>query len=131
MDYLPYVLLAVFLLMSVVQWRVLWLARRQQGRKAPDYGRLLSPAQRRADRLLFYFHSPRCGPCRSLAPVVEQLAEAWPNVVKVDVAGDPELARAFGVRATPAFVLVEKGIIARMLVGPVSRQRLEHLLAGG
>jgi thioredoxin 1 len=130
MDYLPYFLIALLLLVIGMQLRVLWAARRQRGRAAPDYSAVVPSGEPRDGRLLFYFHSPHCGPCRALTPMIERLADARPGIVKVDVAEQPSLAREFGVRATPSFVLVERGTIAQMLVGPVTQARIERLLEG-
>ena len=52
-----------------------------------------------------------CGPCKMLAPVVEELSEAHPEVLvgKVNVDEEPELADRFGVTAIPMLVLVKNG----------------------
>lgn len=130
MDYFPYFLLALFLLMTGVRLRVFWTAHRQRGCAAPDYSSVVPPEQRRAGRLLFYFHSPHCPACRTLKPMIDRLAAARPELVKVDVLDHPSLAKNFGVRATPSFVLVEGDTIAKMLVGEVTQVRLERLLGG-
>ena len=54
-----------------------------------------------------------CGPCKMLAPVVEELSEAHPEVLvgKVNVDEEPELADRFGVTAIPMLVLVKNGTI--------------------
>ena len=55
-----------------------------------------------------------CGPCKMLAPVVEELSEAHPEVLvgKVNVDEEPELADRFGVTAIPMLVLVKNGEVA-------------------
>jgi len=106
-----------------------WLgARRQRGRPAPDYAQWLPEALQACPRLLVYFHSPRCGPCRSMTPVIDELARHHAGVVKVDVADRPALAMAFGIRATPTVVLVADGTVREVLLGPQRRDRLEKLL---
>ena len=56
-----------------------------------------------------------CGPCKMLAPVVEELSEAHPEVLvgKVNVDEEPELADRFGVTAIPMLVLVKNGEVAK------------------
>lgn len=73
-----------------------------------------------------------CGPCKMLAPVVEELSEAHPEVLvgKVNVDEEPELADRFGVTAIPMLVLVKNGEVAKTAVGYQSRQQLEKALLG-
>ena len=73
-----------------------------------------------------------CGPCKMLAPVVEELSEAHPEVLvgKVNVDEEPELADRFGVTAIPMLVLVKNGEVAKTAVGYQSRQQLEESLLG-
>lgn len=130
MDYLPYILLALFLLGLWPQLRVIWAARRQRGRPAPQLDDLLEAEWLRHERLLVYFYSPHCGPCRQLSPRVDELAGRHGNVLKVDVSQRPELAQRFNVRATPTLVLLAGGQVEQVLVGAVSAKRLAGLLAG-
>ena len=60
-----------------------------------------------------------CGPCKMLAPVVEELSETHPEVLvgKVNVDEEPELADRFGVTAIPMLVLVKNGEVAKTAVG--------------
>lgn len=73
-----------------------------------------------------------CGPCKMLAPVVEELSESHPEVLvgKVNVDEEPELADRFGVTAIPMLVLVKNGEVAKTAVGYQSRQQLEEALLG-
>ena len=73
-----------------------------------------------------------CGPCKMLAPVVEELSETHPEVLvgKVNVDEEPELADRFGVTAIPMLVLVKNGEVAKTAVGYQSRQQLEEALLG-
>ena len=73
-----------------------------------------------------------CGPCKMLAPLVEELSESHPEVLvgKVNVDEEPELADRFGVTAIPMLVLVKNGEVAKTAVGYQSRQQLEEALLG-
>lgn len=56
---------------------------------------------------LIDFYASWCGPCKGLAPVLEELAEEYSGLVdiyKVDVDAETELAAAFGVRSIPTLV---------------------------
>lgn len=128
MEYLPFILIAVMAVFMAMPLYI-WLgSKRLQGRAAPDYAALLTPEQQGCDKLLFYFYSEHCGPCRTLAPLIDTMAVRHGNVVKVDVARQPAAARQFGVRATPTLVLVEAGTVAKVMLGAVSERQLEVLL---
>jgi len=128
MQWLPYILGGVIVLFAALQLRVIFASWRARGRAAPDFQTRLSPEQQAFDRFLLYFYSPSCGPCRTMGPHIDALAERHANVVKFDISEDLDLARAFAVKATPTTVLVREGVIERMLVGPLSEKRLESLL---
>ena len=65
------------------------------------------------------FWAPRCGPCRMLTPVIEQLAEKYPNVkiAKVNVEDNQELAGAFEVSSIPVVYFMKDGKVIEKLVG--------------
>jgi len=128
MQWLPYILGGVIVLFAALQLRVVVAGWRARGRKAPDFQAHLPPAQRGLDRFVLYFYSPNCGPCRTMGPRIDALAGQHANVLKFDISADFELARAFGVMATPTTVLVSGGVIEHMLVGPLSQRRLEALV---
>ena len=74
------------------------LASRAVGRQTPDTAAIdgdLAPGTRR----VYVFHAPHCGPCRAMMPTVDRIRETHPNLIKVDVSRDSDLARAFGVVA--------------------------------
>ena len=77
-----------------------------------------------------------CGPCRAVAPVVEQLAteyEGRATIAKVDVDEQPEIARRYGVRSIPTLLFFKDGQLVDTVVGAVPRaplaDRLDALLA--
>ena len=128
MEYLAYGLLLVVGLIVFMQLRVLLAARKRQGQPAPDFSALLSAQQQGAGRLLLYFYTEHCGPCKSMAPHIDALAAQTGKVVKVDVAQHIDLARAFGVLGTPTVVVVQGGLIETMQVGGMTPAKLERLL---
>lgn len=66
-----------------------------------------------------------------MTPLVAQLQQTHHNLIKVDVAQSLALARAFGVAATPSFVLVEDDTIRQVRLGGMSEKRLRHMLEAG
>ena len=81
--------------------------------------------------VLVDFWANWCGPCRMLAPVIAEIAEAHEGVLKVgkvNVDEQPELATAYRVESIPTVFLFRNGEIAAKAVGFRSRADLESLL---
>ncbi len=81
--------------------------------------------------VLVDFWAVWCGPCKALAPTVEQLAGDYNGKIKfckVDVDHNPEIAAKFGIRSIPTLILFKDGQPAGQLVGNVSRNAIEALL---
>lgn len=71
-----------------------------------------------------------CGPCRALAPVLDALAEARPElrIGKVDVDAQPELAARFDVLTVPTLLLFRSGRLLRRTTGAKTPAELEEFL---
>jgi thiol-disulfide isomerase/thioredoxin len=81
------------------------------------------------DVVLVDFSATWCGPCRSMAPLIDEIAAAgWP-VRHVDVDREGDLVRRFGVTGVPCYVLLLKGQEIGRIDGATSRRELENLLA--
>ena len=81
--------------------------------------------------VLIDFWATWCGPCRMLAPVIEQLAQEYDGKVKVgkvNVDEQPELAEKFGIMSIPYVVLMKNGEIVKTSVGYRPKAQIEELL---
>jgi thioredoxin 1 len=81
--------------------------------------------------VLVDFWAEWCGPCRAIAPILEQIAGEQAGklkVVKIDVDANPETAPQFGIRGIPTMILFKDGKPAATQVGSVSKSKLEAFL---
>ncbi len=80
--------------------------------------------------VLLDFWASWCGPCRMLAPILEQLAEEHPEVKvgKVNTDEQMELATKFGIMSIPALFVMKGGKITNQSVGVQPKERLLDLL---
>jgi thioredoxin 1 len=82
--------------------------------------------------VLVDFWAAWCGPCRMVAPVVDQIAAEYAGklkVGKVDVDSEPGLARRFGVSGIPAIALFKDGEVVSHAVGARPKGALVQALA--
>ena len=82
-------------------------------------------ADRKGEVLLLNMWGVWCGPCRSIAPVIEGLAAEYANrvtVATVDIDDNPRLAAQYGVRSVPTVMLFAGGDVQRVFVGARSAQ---------
>jgi thioredoxin-like negative regulator of GroEL len=78
---------------------------------------------------VYYFHAPHCGHCHAMTPLVDRLAATHGNLIEVDIAERPDLARGFRIAATPTIVRVEGGKIRTVKLGGLAERQLLALLA--
>ncbi len=81
--------------------------------------------------LLVDFWAEWCGPCRALAPSLEELGDEFTgraSIAKLNVDDNPDAAARYGVRAIPTLILFKGGEEKERLVGAQAKQSIAALL---
>lgn len=83
--------------------------------------------------VLIDFWAGWCGPCRMLAPIIDEIAEEYSDTVtvgKINVDEQPQLAAAFGVESIPTLIAFKNGVPLGALVGLQTKESVIDLITG-
>ncbi len=81
--------------------------------------------------VLVDFWADWCGPCRIIAPIIEELAEDFEGrakLAKLDVDFNPKVAMNFGVRSIPTLLFFKDGMVVDQLIGAAPKKTLSDKL---
>lgn len=80
--------------------------------------------------VLIDFWATWCGPCRMIAPIVEEVANENPDikVCKVNVDEQPDLARMFNIASIPTLVVIKNSEVTNTGIGFMSKEKILELL---
>lgn len=124
-KYIPLVLIAA---MTLLQLYIRFSARFMKGKALPELQGVIDDALLSRDKLVIYFTSEYCQPCKEMAPMTERLTAELGNLVKLDALEHGELATKLHARGAPAFVFVEQGKVAGVHLGSLTEARLRKRL---
>jgi thioredoxin 1 len=83
--------------------------------------------------VLVDFWATWCGPCRLIAPVVEELAKQYQGkvkIAKVDVDNNIRIATKYDIRSIPSIYIFKGGKVVQTIIGAVPKQQLTSALDG-
>ena len=128
MTVLWYILAGIIGMFAILQIMIAVRSRLQKNKPAPQLPGRYGEALKSGEAALFYFYSPGCRACTPMTPQIEQMGKENPRVFKIDVSREMEVAKSFGIMATPSTILVKEGIIREFLLGPQSQTTLANLI---
>ncbi|MGN0144252.1 MAG: thioredoxin [Clostridium sp.] len=81
--------------------------------------------------VLVDFFATWCGPCKMLAPVLENLSEEMngkAKILKVDIDQSPDLADKFRIVSVPTMILFKNGEVAEQMVGFLPKEKIQQVI---
>lgn len=93
------------------------VTRASEGRSSASLAAVFPQLETQSGCTLIYCFAPQCRPCLPMSREVDQLEAEGLPICRLDVQQHPDLAREYGIRATPTLIVVDNGVVSRMVLG--------------
>lgn len=113
---------------TILQLSMVIRMKLKKGKAVPPLGGAYGRRIKKGDKVLLYFYSTNCRACKPITPVVKALQKKRNDVFPVNISKDMDTARKLSVMGTPAFVVVNNGIIQEYTAGAIGEQKIMELL---
>ena len=127
MSWQIYLIISLVVAILLFQFFISHQAKRALGMHAPDTT-AVDGAAFNMPRKVYYFYAKHCEHCRTMTPIVDQLRATYPNLIKINIDEFKAIAQTFKIVATPSLIVVEEGIIRKILLGSQSEKKLKAIL---
>lgn len=128
MNLTVYVVIGLLLAWILYMGYLSFSSSKVKGREISQLAPRLPGLAEHTDKALIYCYSPRCGPCKTMTPVIDELCQKGKPIIKLGLPENLEVAQELGIRATPTLLLVRDGRIAEVNIGAKSQHQVLQLL---
>ncbi len=129
MTNLLILIIVIVVVLLFIRWRTRVATQKLLDHPTPG---LITDLPQHPDGIVLLFHHPRCSPCKQVVKQIDHIAATAPGqVLKINVAEEPGLTHAFGIRVTPTTLFIKNNSVNKAFVGAVSLQKLQVLLKSG
>ncbi len=113
---------------TILQLSMVLRMKLKKGKAVPSLGGAYGRRIKKGDRVLLYFYSTNCRACKAVTPIIKSMQKKRKDVFSINISKDMDTARKLSVMGTPAFVVVEDGIIKEYVAGAIGEQRIMELI---
>ena len=128
LESILYIVLAIIGFFVFVQVYFFINSYLKKGKKIEAFGGEIGKKVSSGKKLLLYFYSPTCGPCKAMTPVIDKMSKENKDIHKINLSRDMTIGRIFGVMGTPATVVVENSRIKKYVLGARPESYLRGLI---
>jgi len=128
MQMVIYLVAGLSLTWILYQLYVQLVSKSIEGRRADELQQLIPALEQTSQKALIYCFSEACAPCRNMSPLIDKMHAEGKPIFKVDIVKHVDLAKDIGVQGVPTLLLIDHGIITKVILGTQNRTRIEALL---